>query len=62
MHSCPSAFREWFELLKPGGKLLVVEGNMGQKSCVTRLRMRFDGQAGHGHLARGMAERLQRIR
>lgn len=58
----PAAFREWFELLKPGGKLLIVDGNMGRKSWVTRLRLAFGGKAGHRHLAPGMSERLQRIR
>jgi len=58
----PAAFREWFELLKPGGKLLIVDGNMGRKSWVTRLRLAFGGKTGHGNLAPGMSERLQRIR
>ncbi|MDF2797759.1 MAG: methyltransferase UbiE/COQ5 family protein [Devosia sp.] len=58
----PAAFEEWFELLKPGGKLLIVDGNMGRKSWVTQLRLRFGGKPGHGNLAPGMAERLQRIR
>ncbi|MEO5806311.1 class I SAM-dependent methyltransferase [Devosia sp.] len=58
----PAAFREWFELLKPGGKLLIVDGNMGRKNWVTRLRTRFGGKAGHSNLAPGMSERLQRIR
>ena len=58
----PAAFQEWFELLKPGGKLLIVDGNMGRKSWATRLRLALGGKAGHGHLAPGMSERLQRIR
>jgi hypothetical protein len=35
---------------------------MGRKSWVTRLRLAFGGKAGHGNLAPGMSERLQRIR
>lgn len=58
----PAAFEEWFNLLKPGGKLLIVDGNMGRKSWVTRLRIAFGGTAGHNNLAPGMSERLQRIR
>jgi len=58
----PAAFQEWFDLLKPGGKLLIVDGNMGRKGWATRLRMAFGGKPGHSHLAPGMAERLQRIR
>ena len=58
----PAAFQEWFNLLKPGGKLLIVDGNMGRKGWVARLRMAFGGKPGHSHLAPGMAERLQRIR
>lgn len=58
----PAAFREWFELLKPGGKLLIVDGNMGRKGWATRLRLAFGGQPGHARLAPGMAERLARIR
>ena len=58
----PAAFQEWFELLKPGGKLLIVDGNMGRKGWVTRLRTAFGGKPGHSHLAPDMAERLQRIR
>jgi ubiquinone/menaquinone biosynthesis C-methylase UbiE len=58
----PAAFQEWFELLKPGGKLLIVDGNMGRKSWVTRLRGMFGGKPGHSNLAPAMSERLQRIR
>jgi len=58
----PAAFQEWFELLKPGGKLLIVDGNMGAKSWVTRLRMLFGGKPGHARLAPAMSDRLQRIR
>lgn len=58
----PAAFREWFELLKPGGKLLIVDGNMGRKSWVTRLRLMFGGKTGHANLAPCMSERLQAMR
>jgi len=58
----PAAFQEWFALLKSGGKLLIVDGNMGRKSWVSRLRTLFGGRQGHSNLAPGMSERLQRIR
>jgi ubiquinone/menaquinone biosynthesis C-methylase UbiE len=58
----PAAFGEWIDLLKPGGKLLIVDGNMGRKSWVTRLRIAVGGKTGHNNLAPGMSERLQRIR
>lgn len=34
----PAAFAEWFAVLKPGGKLLIVDGDMGRKSWVAGLR------------------------
>ena len=58
----PAAFREWFEVLKPGGKLLIVDGNMGRKSWVSHIRARLDRRPHHANLAPGMAERLQTIR
>ena len=33
-----AAFAEWFALLRPGGKALIVDGNMGRKSWVAVLR------------------------
>ena len=42
-----AAFAEWFALLKPGGKLLIVDGNMGHVSWVTRMvRGAADGTGG----------------
>lgn len=58
----PAAFQEWFELLKPGGKLLIVDGNMGHKTWATALRSRFDARPHHSNIAPGMADRLQAIR
>ncbi len=59
----PAAFQEWFELLKPGGKLLIGDGNMGRKGWVTRLRMAFGGKPGHstlrGHGRAAAADRTQ---
>lgn len=56
----PAAFREWYALLKPGGKLLIVDGNMAKKGLATRLRGGTGGS--HHRLAPGMSERLKAIR
>lgn len=58
----PAAFAEWFALLKPGGRLLIVDGNMGKKSWVTRLRARLGISPDRARLSNGMSERLQNIR
>jgi ubiquinone/menaquinone biosynthesis C-methylase UbiE len=63
----PAAFAEWFALLKPGGKLLIVDGNMGRKTWVGAVRdaiARFSGRptGRHNHLDPTMAARLQDIR
>lgn len=58
----PVAFQEWFELLRPGGKLLIVDANMGHKGWAARLRTLFGGKPGLSTLAPGMSDRLQRIR
>ena len=56
----PAAFREWYELLKPGGKVLIVDGNMSKKGIASRLR----GNSGVGRhrLSPGLSERLKAIR
>ncbi len=62
----PAAFAEWFRLLKPGGALLIVDGNMGKRSWVSRLHTGFNMLARRpeprGNLGPEMAERLKRIR
>lgn len=61
----PAAFAEWFSLLKPGGRLLIVDGNMGRKSWVARLRERWGRLTGKANTPRmdpQWIERLERIR
>jgi ubiquinone/menaquinone biosynthesis C-methylase UbiE len=43
----PAAFAEWFSLLKPGGRLLVVDGNFGSKSRISRLAEAVAARLGH---------------
>ncbi|WP_176083529.1 class I SAM-dependent methyltransferase [Martelella sp. HB161492] len=63
-----ACFAEWFALLKPGGKLLIVDGNMGHKSWASRLHQFCDrllGRPGDNrgtHLSPDLAERHKRIR
>ncbi|HEV7276465.1 MAG TPA: class I SAM-dependent methyltransferase [Devosiaceae bacterium] len=61
-----AAFDEWFALLKPGGKLLIVDANMGRKSWVGRLRMAWARARGlpeaPGHLDPALAEKHRDIR
>lgn len=61
-----AAFQEWFELLKPGGKLLIVDGNMGKKTWLANLRGRWAKATGRpaarGHMDPAMMERHLSIR
>ncbi|MBI4046795.1 MAG: methyltransferase domain-containing protein [Devosia nanyangense] len=62
-----ACFSEWFGVLKPGGKVLIVDGNMGRKSWASHLRNRLSRLAGkaasgNAQLDPAMAERHQRIR
>src|SRR5690606_38939827 len=53
-------------LLRPGGRLLIVDANMGRKSWVSVLRERLERMRGRepapGHLSPALAERHRRIR
>lgn len=61
----PAAFAEWFAVLRPGGKLLIVDGNFGHKSWVSKLREGVDKltkrEAG-SHLAPAMMAQHKSIR
>lgn len=41
-----AAFAEWFALLKPGGRLLIVDGNMGRRTWVGKLSEALAGITG----------------
>tara|TARA_R110002124_G_scaffold114535_36_gene269566 strand:+ start:2311 stop:3135 length:825 start_codon:yes stop_codon:yes gene_type:complete len=62
----PAAFAEWHRVLKPGGKLLIVDGNMARTSWVARLHGALDKALGRppakGHMAPELVERHKRIR
>jgi 2-polyprenyl-3-methyl-5-hydroxy-6-metoxy-1,4-benzoquinol methylase len=50
----PAAFTEWFALLKPGGTLLIVDGNFGRKSAASRLAHAVAGRLGLEGPQRGL--------
>ncbi|WP_037071277.1 class I SAM-dependent methyltransferase [Rhizobium sp. CF142] len=61
----PSAFREWFSVLKPGGKVLIVDGNMGKETWVKSLQKvwtKLTGKAPVSHMKPEMMARHQAIR
>ena len=62
----PAAFAEWHRLLQPGGRLLIVDGNMGQRNWVAQLHKQVDRLLGRapakGHMSPEMMERNRRIR
>ena len=63
----PAAFAEWFALLKPGGKLLIVDTNPAWKGLGTQIRNTWENLSGQplssrGHHGPALAERHQRIR
>jgi ubiquinone/menaquinone biosynthesis C-methylase UbiE len=61
-----AAFAEWFAVLKPGGKLLIVDGNMGRKGWLANLRdviAKVTGQPpGPRHMDPEMSRRHREIR
>jgi ubiquinone/menaquinone biosynthesis C-methylase UbiE len=60
-----AAFAEWFAVLRPGGKLLIVDGNMGKKSWISHLNTaiaKMTGKPRRSHIDPAMAERLKDIR
>lgn len=60
-----AAFNEWFCLLKPGGKLLILDGDWGKESWIKKLQKawgRLSGRPCVAGLSSEMAERHRRIR
>lgn len=63
----PAAFAEWFALLKPGGKLLIVDANQGAKGLGSHVRGAWEKLTGKPRVQAGTAdprqmERHRRIR
>ncbi|CDN56975.1 Putative methyl-transferase, S-Adenosyl-L-methionine (SAM)-MTase protein (plasmid) [Neorhizobium galegae bv. officinalis bv. officinalis str. HAMBI 1141] len=61
----PAAFAEWFSVLKPGGKVLILDGNMGKETWVKGLQKfwsRITGKPAASHMTPAMAARHQNIR
>lgn len=61
----PAAFREWFSVLKPGGKALIVDGNMGKETWVKGLQKlwtKVSGKQPTSHMTSEMMARYQSIR
>lgn len=59
-----AAFAEWFAVLKPGGKALIVDGNMARKSWAGKLNAAVGKLTGkpHSHMDPAMMARHQSIR
>ncbi|WP_394688882.1 class I SAM-dependent methyltransferase [Hoeflea sp.] len=47
-----AAFAEWRRLLKPGGKILIVDGDFVSRNWLTRMIERFSGSTSHGMVSR----------
>ncbi|WP_132955588.1 methyltransferase domain-containing protein [Rhizobium sp. BK251] len=61
----PKAFAEWFSVLKPGGKVLIVDGNMGKETWVKgpqKLWTKVSGNQPASHMTPAMMARHQNIR
>lgn len=60
-----AAFREWHSLLKPGGRLLIVDGDFVSDTLVKRMirlvEKMVPGLAGAPHAPKGMRETHERI-
>ncbi|RUL99278.1 class I SAM-dependent methyltransferase [Rhizobium chutanense] len=60
-----AAFKEWFSVLKPGGKVLIVDGNMGRETWVKGLQKfwtKITGKPAASHMSPDMMARHQKIR
>ncbi|MGO7427107.1 class I SAM-dependent methyltransferase, partial [Rhizobium ruizarguesonis] len=60
-----SAFKEWFSVLKPGGKVLILDGNMGRETWVKGLQKlwtKVTGKPPASHMSPEMMARHQKIR